>query len=860
MRTSGTGTSDPHRCRDWAAETSVDRGSFIPQVGQIGGWCNVCSVYVCRLCIDYLSLGLSNGVVCSKHRSSSCATGAEASATRWAHLRGLGTTALWERMYQALGRGGGPRPAHISGLANTEFCISRKDGRLWREGVRTPGLQWWTSRVGEKWGTAFCKLAGLAGEQASVEWLRAVADAVRCHDEADFISRIKDVSRLAIEFSVGCGFGAYSILMDLQVVGGFDTVLNRKDVMANIAAEVGHALPQPCAQRGEALMSRARSIVRENVRGKVGGVVSFEQFVNFRDAWATPGASTVDGAVVLQSVDGTSVKVKGKLAASLQFSDSELVSRANLGSPAVVKPFRKEDEAVKTRVVYGYDFWSFLRCSYADYLVDTWESGGNWLPLGYGRADKAEMRMSILRRLGGDEVAVSLDQSAFDTRQRKEWVRAVIDEIFTVLAEQMPANESAQLIKLRDAELRSFDEAFIPGVCAWGTGVPSGHRWTAVIDSVLNRAAAECVASELGFRTTLALYQGDDALLIGRGCSTSEGWAAVYRLYGLEVNADKTWISNRSCDFLHEVYRGAEARGFPSRVGRSLIWKKPSMGSEIGGIQSQSARLVERLGDALKGVRRGLVGARALALSMLTRFGAKHGVHQPHLIECFDTPSYLGGFGFGTWGRRRLEVSGGVVDTQRYSISSGLHPTLRRQFRGPLSSCLVARLGLAAFLRVTKLEVSCPRVLVPGSTPPTGTVPQSTPMRTAWAVGDGVGWWVALRLEAWKSRAVRWGEVAWLPDARLRAIGASQGLRVLVRYENLRKRLRLDITSTHSTAESWIYILDLLHRTWLGACSFFAWKRPDFERSGGIRNVEEGLAAAIHSYIYTHVPTLWVRV
>jgi hypothetical protein len=348
-------------------------------------------------------------------------------------------------------------------------------------------------------------------------------------------------------------------------------------------------------------------------------------------------------------------------------------------------------------------------------------------------------------------------------------------------------------------------------------------------------------------------------LLIGNGCSTSRGWAAVYKLYGLEVNADKTWVSGTSCDFLHEVYHGCTVRAFPARVGRSMIWKKPVMGAESGGISNVGVRLTEKMSDALKGVRRGLEGARDFAWRSLLRFGAKHGVSEAKLRDVFETPSYLGGFGFGNQGRSSLSVTGGEVDTANYRVTSGVHPSLHNTFYKNKGR-LTARLGLSVFMRTTKVVVSVLRVHPPSRSPRTGSIPQDQPLRTAWSVHDGVSWQCSLSLESWKARERSDGRVRWLPDDRLRCQGARKGLRILLRYEAFVKRFKLDIAATTSTAESWIYVLDVLHRMWLGACSFFAWRGADFGKSVNMRSVENDLRSAVHSYVYTCVPKFWVRV
>lgn len=772
---------------------------------------------------------------------------------RLAQRRMDGLPRLKRLMLEAASSGVGGRPGNW-GEGAEGFNLSKLDSSLLRKHVSSCNQRWFCERLGPKWGLCFARYRKLIGDGVGGDWLEEVADALVAKDEEELISVLKKVSRLAIEHTVYCGFGPHSVLMDLHVIGGYDTVLNRKDVMASIRQEVGVA-PPPLAREDVTprMLEKVRRIIRENWRGSA-SEVTFEHFVQFRDAWSTPGASTLEGCAWLEASDGFKVRVKGKFASALQYEDDWLVAECKKHQPAIVKPFLKGDEPVKTRVVYGYDFLSFLRCSWIDSLVGTMEHAGSWMPVGYGRRQKADMRLELLGKLkAGDKWAVSLDQSAFDQHQRKEWVRCVIEEIFQTVAGFVSPELRRSVLELMEAELFSFDNATIPGVCDWAVGVPSGLKWTAIIDSVLNRAANEIVCEDIGFKAEFASFQGDDAVLVGSGVSDAAVWAAGYSALGLEVNADKTWVSRTSCDYLHEIYRGDEVRAFPARIGKSIIWKKPAIGASGAG---RKARLLERMSDCLKGCRRDLPGCRAVATGILREFALRAGEGGSGLAErveeCLDTPTFLGGFGFGTWGRLAAEIAGGDIDRGRYKVVSPVPGRVRG-----FEEALVDRLAAASFLRTSGTTLTWRRVRhVP--TPSFSSVSgEHVGIRSQWTVRDGVGWEVQLHLEL--GRRGKRGYAGLLPDRRLRDLGWKQGVRALNAFERVVGSVNLNLEDAGSTGESYLFGADWAHHKWRGACAVWA----IFARSAGVgyisRLYKEVVGCLLGYYLWV-VPELLVRV
>lgn len=723
--------------------------------------------------------------------------------------------------------------------------FSKMDRSLLRRGVKSL-LPARFSVFGEKWGAAFARYFYLIGQDNVLEWALPLLRKCCASDEESFIGRLKEVSRLCTEYTVHAGFTAAAYLMDIHVLGGYDTELNRVDVLLNVRSEIGVA-PKPIDEKlQERMLRRIRSIVSSELKFKL-VEAGFKKFIRFRDAWSTSGATTLEGKVKLETADGEVLKVKGKLASSLKFDDNELYELAMAPTAAVVKPFRKLDEKVKTRVVYGYDFFSYLRCSYVDSLMSSICASSEWCPIGCGPREKHEMRTRLWSALADPScVAVSLDQSAFDTRQRKEWIRECLVGIFDVVQTTYDGagmgEVADELRRLCEVELYSFDNAHA-GDVKHEVGVLSGMKWTALIDSILNRAAAEIAAEDLNFKVVEQRFQGDDAVLIGKP-GVGGDWAGAYRGLGLEVNALKTWVSDRSFDFLHEIYVGGEVLAFPARVGSSIVWKKPAMG---GTIDSKVARFWARSADLLKGVRRGLLRCSVVMSGMLRRFVSEAGGHATGAVlsEVMDTPRYLGGLGFGQSGRRAMVIGGGRVMWRRYHLEGGLV----RRFGG--TSCapaLLDRLSRGVFLRTTPVTVSFGKLKGAGEADSYGGFGDGKPLIRSFRWTDGVAWTRQLRFES----AVRGYDVERCdaPDQRLAGASVRRIRDVYSTFERWSGGLSTSVESAEDTGERFAHIADKVNRLWVYSLSILCLhSRSEASKFEGMRrSLQRMLLGAVSRY------------
>lgn len=540
----------------------------------------------------------------------------------------------------------------------TDISFSPSDFRNWKAPTGTKPLRLFRP-FGPKWCRIFTSYLDICPPEIRNKISAVLLSNVKTRRPCEkcLIDHLKEISLTALRLNISDGPGWWSFLCDIHVLGGYDTVLNRVDVLATYERDSQEIR----GSDNQRLRDKIASTCQAFVGVKANRQPTFAQFIRFRDSWALPGAST-HGEPAQVRIRGKNRRVRGKFANTLSMTDEELVSLAKTEGPAVIYPFRKMDEPVKTRVVQSYDLPAYLRCSYADSLIQNYNGNKVWTTMGMRPEARAMARsrlMGFLKTKG--YYAVSLDQSAFDEHQRKSLVRFTLASIWRRVIELADPSLTEELEQLAAIDLDSFDSARVcrkiggrsEFVCEWKQGVPSGHKWTALIDSLINKAESEVVAEDLELDLVSGLWQGDDAILLVRGNNpvSPSSLGAAFESYGLSVNVAKTWVSDVRFEFLHEIHGPEGAWGFPARVAKSILWDKPNSGaaSQYASPHQLHIQLWDTL---LKAARRGF-NVYDIHKKDVVKCLEKSGVKHAHVkaAEYLASPIALGGGGYGSNGR-----------------------------------------------------------------------------------------------------------------------------------------------------------------------------------------------------------------
>lgn len=600
--------------------------------------------------------------------------------------------------------------SHLCGLQMSDL-----DRQLWRGSSKRLGgartLRPEFKPFGPKWGRVLQTYMRRVPPEAQSVIAAELVPLKECC-EACWLDRLSLVSQAATRRSIDQGFGWFSYLCDLKVLGGYDTALNRVDIMDDFVKAATRA---PLGNDTPKMREYIQEAVDKLGTRHVSQQVTFEQFVEFRDEYALAGASTHGAGLVLEIRKGKTVKrktVKGKFSSLVGLKDEDIVELALQDEAARVFPFRKIDEPAKTRVVQSYDTRSFIRCSWLSYLLSSYNTHGTWTTLGMSRKERAVARAEIMAWSSLEGISlISLDQSEFDQRQDKSAVRFAMERICDKIERTVRPELRSQVRLVTQRELSSFDRAAIwertpegpRRVADWLAGVPSGHKWTALIDTILNYAATRVAMDACELKIAGGLWHGDDGLVaVFGGLPDAAKIAGAYAQLGLKVNSAKTWVSSRRCEYLHEVHGPEGAWGFPARAFKSILWRKPFMGE--AGFTPPHVETQQYLDTLMKCSRRRLVNIFDLAVATvkaeLEASGERDAARRA--VEACITPCALGGLGWGRTGRRSLEWTPPVLKYKHVSITSPV------AIRGPAS--VVASAVLRRVGAVTPLPASAARL------------------------------------------------------------------------------------------------------------------------------------------------------
>jgi hypothetical protein len=626
--------------------------------------------------------------------------------------------------------------------------------------------------------------------------------------ERCLIDRLKEVTTAAMRSILDTGFLWPRYFLDLKVLGGFDTVLNRDEPFAEYPEIFGEQPQRDFPDRLKYWIDE--TIARIEIRSVA---YSFSDFVSFRDGWALSGAS-VQGTkkkVTFVDEDGkkASLGVKNKYFALSHLSDKEIVDKCKT-TECTVLPFIKKDEPAACRTVQCYDTYSLIRCSFLEQALGDLNGGGFWTTIGLSDVD----RLNFRRNLFSKKVNwICTDQSEFDQNQALPWIEYALSKLYDRIVLVNP-----HMRDVAKTELESMKRVFIKvkgqSPIHWGAGVLSGFKFTALLDSILNRAETRYVFEILGHsEVVFEAYQGDDAIVGAAGVIRSKELSDEYGKLGLIIHPQKTWINRGITEYLHEIYAYGGVFGFPARVFKAIAWASPNtgLGSTFG-----EAKFRAYLSTLLMGLRRGLD-----TYPIVRKFVGTYGLAGPKVEAWLCTPTLFGGFGAGRLGRMGLEVRTKRSKTYRTYIN-GL-------WGGPLyvqaartrveSACPIPGVENTYIFRKVKGVAMMPSTEA-------GLLAETGAVRVDWNIRDlgrfPDAYKRKLKLE-WKLRR---REVILPSDLPLGFLGLSDVDRVYRRYKRIVNQA-LSVETGWSSSETFSRISSWANAVWSGIS--FLWSVGQLE-------------------------------
>nr|APG75982.1 hypothetical protein 2 [Beihai toti-like virus 5] len=245
-----------------------------------------------------------------------------------------------------------------------------------------------------------------------------------------------------------------------------------------------------------------------------------------------------------------------------------------------------------------------------------------WASMFYseGRREKAEADMSVMSKRRAGLCHLPADASKFDRRVSKFEIVTVIDAIVEGCRQSGwsgPAYD--EFMKICGTLTPDwFSKFHADGIeYMWEHGVPSGVRWTSMMDSVVNGLRFETCLTDLrdnyGVDVGVAEFmaQGDDMALVTDLTIDAMIILAWYLHYGFEIHPLKNQVSFRHDEFLRVIYDDGEVTGYLARRIVKLLYHDPIKAP----VPNSLARVQERVKSLIDLVNRGADKERVLALA-----------------------------------------------------------------------------------------------------------------------------------------------------------------------------------------------------------------------------------------------------
>lgn len=243
---------------------------------------------------------------------------------------------------------------------------------------------------------------------------------------------------------------------------------------------------------------------------------------------------------------------------------------------------------------------------------------------------------------------VPLDQGGFDQHQSRESILVVLKEIGLFLEPRVNHKDFSQVWEALWNSLSVLGSSVEIGDFYrgdWGNGLPSGWRWTAILDTILNicsfRVVRRVAACRLGRPFWIGNFyaQGDDVIFTATNKEAIQLIIDSYGQIGYEVHPEKTYISDHRGEFLRRSYEPEGVTGYLARSLGNLRFRTPiqsaplTPGERLYGLLSQCHLMSLRTADP-----------KACAQYYYEQ-AVEQGLDGPRAADYALTPSSVGGCG-----------------------------------------------------------------------------------------------------------------------------------------------------------------------------------------------------------------------
>lgn len=453
--------------------------------------------------------------------------------------------------------------------------------------------------------------------------------------EACYMSWVKDLGTYLLEKVINEDYPLFLLyFVEIHMLSGYDTYLHRKfDIKKDVEP---FTKPRKLDPKFEKIFKKHIDKTIENIQIKQLPNCNFDDFVKYRDNWNLMGSATLGIPMKIKTQGFKKAsRVASKTTNLIYYDDKTLLQQLRKYEGHVIRPFLKTDEAAKSRVVIGYDTRSYIRCSFLEQFIVNFNGYSKWTTVGDDPENIYYVRDIINKNIINNEYRmICTDQSAFDQHQYKELFVYAFNRLASKIYKLNPQVE--EIIRLEQYGMKYAHIDYPDGSRAkWENGLLSGHKFTALIGSILNRSATYSALELSNIQPKFAVFQGDDALLMINKRDDYLSFLSKYADLGLVVNPMKTWHGLNRTEYLHQVYTADKVIALPMRACLGLYFKDPKS-LDVAPDAYFNANL-----DQFRMARRRGLNVDDIALSYTRRFLNKYGLFDNKEQRRLDSYNYL---------------------------------------------------------------------------------------------------------------------------------------------------------------------------------------------------------------------------
>lgn len=308
----------------------------------------------------------------------------------------------------------------------------------------------------------------------------------------------------------------------------------------------------------------------------------------------TGNATSVD-------IDGTSKRTRKMKGVEASYLDDRSIKGRILRVNQEEFHVMEKSEGAKVRPVVKTGNELFRKMDFLSEWLEVGLYGATSSTLYADTAQLEEIDKEILATTQDPNIyKVPMDQSNFDWHQNYRSVLALMYVIGLHLIINKAPEEYLAVWEVTWDSLFNESVVVVMGVLRmiWGNGIPSGLRWTALLDTELNRGSfgvtVKIAQNILRRPITIrcAKFQGDDISYATYLLEHIKWILHVYNQLGYEAHPSKTFISKERTEFLRRSYEADTGIiGYNVRTLLALRFRNPILQSPI----VRSLRLYSRL-------------------------------------------------------------------------------------------------------------------------------------------------------------------------------------------------------------------------------------------------------------------------